>query len=116
MSRFTPLEAAGGKKWSTLDQFYTGAKRQPDFDNIRVDPDLHAEKPSKKIEPVLSAKKGPMFEFFKPKKQSKENSDENERAEDEWGCGECPKTISMWDIDAIQEHQDFHLACRLSAQ
>lgn len=117
VSRFTPLEAPGGKKWSTLDQFCTGTKRQPDFDSIRVEHDS----PIVSVPKKNSAKKGPLFDFLKPKKQTldttaRENLEERNRAEDEWGCGECSRTISMWDIDAIQEHQDFHLACRLSAQ
>jgi hypothetical protein len=117
VSRFTQLQEAGSKKWSTLDQFYTGAKRAPDFENIRVEQDVSMPVP-KKTEPVSSAKKGPLLEFLKPKKQSKEYPEKNlrDRAGDEWSCEECPETISMWNIDAIQEHQDFHLACRLSAQ
>lgn len=93
VSRFAPIDG-DGKRWSTLDRFFSGTKRQPpDFDALgaKKEPEAKKMKPSSTLD------------HFIPKPVG----------EDTWQCRECSKCISMWEIDQIQEHQDYHLARKL---
>lgn len=110
VSRFVALEGgADGKRWSTLDRFFGGRKRQaPDFDGVLSKKDAktpdEGKKEAKTAPDVSRRKIRTILDSFRPAPPEP----------DTWRCEECSTCLSMWDIDLIQEHQDYHLACKLS--
>jgi len=103
VSRFVPLQKdTNGKRWSTMDRFV-----RPDVRPEYSKPSAVEVSSSSTKETILKKSKGALDVFFNKQKPSSANTDE-------WACPDCSDTFSMWSIEAIQEHQDYHLACRLA--
>ncbi len=102
VSRFAPLlEEDNGRRWSTMDRF---TRKRGQFEEVFAAP-IKAPK----LAPTSNYGNG-LLKYF----STKNSCDFNNECCDEWRCKECTYSISMFEIDRIQEHQDYHLACKLS--